>query len=727
MLGAIAVQSVVMVSNSVDRLLDDRITLARTTGNYIEHVIYRDLERMAGAALDVMRRAPVDDDVQLLRTTLGSIYPTTLFREGAFILDKDGEVLTTVPDTLGEIREQVDLKKLAGKSRVAHGVVTSDLIRLPVGDRRILVLLMPIFDVSKRLFGFAGGLFHPAASNLLASFEGARTGTSSVLQLVDTNGVVLSATRAADLYNVTDHGSLIGSAIDAKKEIRGRCHACHASPEKDRKVEILAFSPLPSLKLGIAVRQLENEALAPAFSLKKKLLALGGTFVLLYLFFTALAVHSVVRPIRRLTRAVGEIENGDAHYPIPHLGKDEIGNLAKVLDHWRNQVAESLSSAKLHQEALYAEMHITQRHIGTLESIAELSSQKMDLQEMAVQGLEHMLNFFGAAQGAIAIRHEAQSFSAQKGLSCSQQHSILEETDRFFNKNSAGVCQIRVSCQEPHIGVIGRLGSPGGIEVTCLLANIQREEIQERHLKTFLHHLIISASSRLLQEEEIKRSDQTREFIHRVLAAQEEERRRIARELHDTIAQDLAAHRLAIERLEKSQSPALQGKIKSLEENAHSMLLTVRQLLVDLRPAVLDTMGFLPALQWYLERTEREHHIQGTFNVEGPEQKLAHEKSVTLFRIFQESLQNTVIHAKATNILVNVIYDKNNLEMTIEDDGQGFDSKLIHAKELNPEGRGLGLRGMEERTLLLGGRLTIESTLGQGTEIKVNIPLEERL
>ena len=159
------------------------------------------------------------------------------------------------------------------------------------------------------------------------------------------------------------------------------------------------------------------------------------------------------------------------------------------------------------------------------------------------------------------------------------------------------------------------------------------------------------------------------------------------------------------------------------------MLVGLRQMLLDLRPSVLDTMGFLPALQWHLERLQKEHGIRGTLSVEkGGESdtlRIAPETEVALFRIFQEGLQNILQHAKAKNVLVTVEQNATDLMMSVEDDGRGFNPASLETKtSAHRQGHGLGLLGMKERTSLLGGTLSIQSKPGEGTNFMVTIPLE---
>jgi signal transduction histidine kinase len=254
----------------------------------------------------------------------------------------------------------------------------------------------------------------------------------------------------------------------------------------------------------------------------------------------------------------------------------------------------------------------------------------------------------------------------------------------------------------------------------------ERGPVDSRWLSSIVHHLGISVTNRLLHDQDLVRQQQQEQYLHRVLKAQEDERRRVARELHDTVAQDLAALRLGIERA--ATRPAdqdLRDQLHALEEQAHGVLQSVRRTLFDLRLSVLENMGFLPTLQWHIERVEREHGIRGILAVQGDERQLDYDTAVGLFRIFQESLQNIVQHAHAEHVSVTAVFGSDTVGLVIEDDGRGFDIEAVRARAGNDQGRGLGLLGMEERARLLGGSVEFTSAADEGTTLTVVVPLPE--
>jgi signal transduction histidine kinase len=161
-----------------------------------------------------------------------------------------------------------------------------------------------------------------------------------------------------------------------------------------------------------------------------------------------------------------------------------------------------------------------------------------------------------------------------------------------------------------------------------------------------------------------------------------------------------------------------------LEQQVQALLGTVRRITLDLRPLVLDKLGFIPALQWHIERLDRETPVRGQLVVDGDERELPRTVSVSLFRIFQECINNIVQHSGAAHVFVTIDYGGASVSLTIEDDGKGFIREEVAGPLGDGGARGLGLLGIEERARLLGGEVAIESAPGEGTTVRVTLPTQ---
>jgi two-component system sensor histidine kinase UhpB len=221
-----------------------------------------------------------------------------------------------------------------------------------------------------------------------------------------------------------------------------------------------------------------------------------------------------------------------------------------------------------------------------------------------------------------------------------------------------------------------------------------------------------------------------------IINAQEQERKRIARELHDETSQVLTSLLISLAVLEESiTTPEARGRIADTRTLAHQTLRAIRNLSIDLRPSALDDLGLLPALRWYIKEYQQKCSIQVEFQATGFKERLPTEIETALYRIVQESLTNTARHANAHKVSILLKEDVDAVHGTIIDDGCGFDANGLQKAATQERGsglengsnlgRGLGLIGMQERAVLLDGSLEITSVLGKGTTVEVRIPLQD--
>jgi two-component system sensor histidine kinase UhpB len=236
-----------------------------------------------------------------------------------------------------------------------------------------------------------------------------------------------------------------------------------------------------------------------------------------------------------------------------------------------------------------------------------------------------------------------------------------------------------------------------------------------------IHHLTSALNSLISQLE--TSNQQLRLLSERAINAQEEERKRIARSLHDDTGQSLSTLIINLERLENhlpTQTSELGDRLRSIREMAADSLACLRNIIYDLRPAILDDLGLLPAIRWYARSNLEEAGIQ--VDLEFPEDfpALSQPLNTTLFRITQEGVNNIIRHSRAKNACIELGTQANDIFLRIKDDGRGFN--LVHGGRA-PDGQHWGLVGMQERIELVGGKLSISSDPDQGTTLLVTAPL----
>ncbi|MEW6092724.1 MAG: sensor histidine kinase [Chloroflexota bacterium] len=238
----------------------------------------------------------------------------------------------------------------------------------------------------------------------------------------------------------------------------------------------------------------------------------------------------------------------------------------------------------------------------------------------------------------------------------------------------------------------------------------QLEEAQQQRLRALER----------VQEELAKKETIRRELLRHVVQAQEEERARIARELHDETAQTLAAFSLdlAAMRALVTEKPECKRLSTRLQTHCKEMSQGLYRLVHDLRPAQLDDLGLVPALQFLLDQNKKNNGIEIQLEVKGPVRRLDSITETVLFRVTQEALMNIIRHAGTKNAWILLHYQKQEIHLAITDSGKGFDPKQTF-----PPPRGWGIAGMRERVEAVGGQLTIESAPGKGTAVKVVVHL----
>ncbi len=251
------------------------------------------------------------------------------------------------------------------------------------------------------------------------------------------------------------------------------------------------------------------------------------------------------------------------------------------------------------------------------------------------------------------------------------------------------------------------------------------EDIQEwnRQLEAKIEERTrqLSASYREIESKEAARG----QLLQKILTVQEEERKRVARELHDETTQAIIGLIMRLEAaaaIPDSEVARIKILLNDIRKLALNTLDCVHKVIFDLRPSVLDDLGLLSAVRWYVQNRLGEMGIKARVEVTGEERELPPQVEIALFRLAQEAINNIAKHAQAQNTLINVDFKDKAVAMEIEDDGRGMDTKM-----LNPqlgESQGLGLLGMKERIELLGGSFQIESQPGGGTRIVVEVPLQ---
>lgn len=417
----------------------------------------------------------------------------------------------------------------------------------------------------------------------------------------------------------------------------------------------------------------------------------------------------------RLTREVVRRENIHSQIIVPMTAKGRVvGTLAAAMHTHRrflprevelltaiaNQIGVAVDHARLYREqkAVAEALRVSeQRYRGLFEN-AHDAIWVHDLDDRVIAANEACVRLTGYAPAELLGLNVGDLISADTLPTAKRiENQILKEetpgslAEVKIVKKDGNEAIVQLACS-----IVSRDGRPSAIQ------NIARDVTLERRMQENLRHL-----------------------VRQTTRAQEEERKRIAQELHDDTVQALVVHARQIEdlgsRLDSLPREEASKSLEKLYKEASAIMQGVQRMSQDLRPAALDRLGLLPALEWLASRTARYSGMDIQMKVIGTERRLRDEAEVVLFRITQEALRNVWKHAEATSAQVIIEFDSNRTRVTIQDNGKGFKPPPM-VGDLPRYGK-LGLAGMQERAELLGGTLEIRSAPGRGTTVTAELPV----
>lgn len=326
-----------------------------------------------------------------------------------------------------------------------------------------------------------------------------------------------------------------------------------------------------------------------------------------------------------------------------------------------------------------------------------------------------LLPHLEAAKFPIAEMGEPRRTAFREGRSVYCPDLLEEPTLRPEQRERAAVFNVRTLLEVP-IQAGGHV--LGLLEVSHPRPNMAFAPQQRRLLEGIADQMALSLRNARLATENARRLDELRALSRRVWSVQEEERRRIARELHDEAGQSMTALKLNLDLARKeSDVEDMRKRLSNAAELAGEVLEELRRIARDLRPASLDDLGLVPAVRALVEDFGKRLDIAASFESRGPSPRPDGDTAATVYRFVQEALTNVARHSSATAVTVNLDVEPEALRVQVADDGMGFDPGQPIA-----EGR-LGILGMRERARILGGRVFLESKPGGGARLELELPV----
>jgi signal transduction histidine kinase len=388
-----------------------------------------------------------------------------------------------------------------------------------------------------------------------------------------------------------------------------------------------------------------------------------------------------------------------------------------------------------------------------LSRVSAAISGLQDLDAILKIGLDNVLHIMNGTVGGIMLLDESSqtlSYRVHHGLSdkyAAEMRLKLSEGIAGKVAQSGRSVLLEDISSEPDAARLDLIGSEGlrafvsvPLRAKDTVLGVMNVASHEPHrftkedvhlLHTIGDQLGIAIEQAMLYERLRKARERLRKLARQNLRAEEEERRRIARELHDETSQSLSGIALQLEALiemySKSGNPDTQliaglKKVQALTVQVHK---EVSRVISNLHPTVLDTLGLVAAARQHTKNTLQPLDINVSVEVKGTEMRFPPDVEAALFRVIQGSVGNIIKHSKAKNASIVLIYQPDEFSLTIRDDGQGFD--VARLTDVEESGRGRGLFSMRERIGFLGGTSGVDSKIGAGTTVWAKIPIGQEV
>lgn len=573
------------------------------------------------------------------------------------------------------------------------------------------------------------------------------------LELINADGVVLTSTQPERQWRVSDHFLLVKDLI-ARRQAGSATHAMPAGSAEPS--HIIAFVPLSAAPWGVTLEEPQDVALALPHALEGQLALFGAIVLLAGLALAWVTTRAVVGPVNALIDATQHIAAGDLDHPLDLAAEDEVGRLARAFDEMRLELQQSRAEIARWNRELEARVQQRTRELSALVKSSHALAVTLNLDvlfDILIQETREVLPsaegivffLFDHAQALLLVRSTFGFDSAdcqQLGLRIGEgipgrvfeaQTPVRLGLAEEIRAAQSNLSAENAACFRSAIGeqsIQSALGAPLVSKGTGLgalmLYNVSREQAFTENDVSVLQAFADQATAAIenarlyasLQEKEAARAA----LLGKVIQAQEEERARVAREIHDELGQLLTRLSINLKLCETQVAAEPSRAAQTLAATQTLVWQTMEQahhLIVELRPTLLDELGLEAALREELTTRLEPRGVTTILAADGAPERLPASVEIAVFRIAQEAISNIALHAHAQHATVSLHAD-GGLELCVQDDGVGIPGDW--QSETNQH-RPLGLLGMQERASLIGGTLTVEPGMPHGTRVTLRVPL----
>lgn len=652
-----------------------------------------------------------------------------IFDGGIVLLNSFGVVVAAEPAHTGLLGADWSHQAFFPQVLRTGRPVFSDTIAQGSGGQPVVAIVVPVYGDQDQLAGTLVGMFQLGATSI-STFYGdivrLRFGRHGIAYLVDGSGKVIYHSNGSkigeDFSAEPVVQQLLGQVLQGEPFSAERVGAIRTHDRAGNEI-VAGFAQIPGADWGLVTETSWATLLGMGNMYQRFLLALFVLGVVTPAIFVSFGTQRIIQPILDMIGAAQKVAAGDFAQTIVTNTGDEVEILAAQF----NRMSAQLRASYTQLENRVAERT---RVLSTLIDIAEAVNRSLDLDETLNHSLEKTLQVLGIEAGGIYL-YEAKT----EKLILAAYRGYPPEVATHMDKLAVG---------EGFNGFVAQSCQPLVVDEISTNVHLARTNI----LKAGMHSLVsvpLRVKDKLVGTlfattfERRKFSDQDINLLTSIgyqvgvaienallygqaqqLAALEE-RSRLARELHDSVTQALYSQTLLVEGWKQmarnGQLVDLNEPLVELGHVTKQALKEMRLLVYELRPPDLEKEGLLGALHKRLNAVEKRAGVEARLITQNIDVDLPVELEQNLYRIAQEALANTLKHADAQQVVVHFAAQAGQVTLSITDDGCGFEPALAQ------DNGGMGLTTMRERTEKLQGRFTIESAPGQGTTVRVVVPM----
>ena len=650
-----------------------------------------------------------------------------VFDAGVVAYDSYGLAVWSTTTGVDRLGTEFPLPTVVDRLRSGRRPAFSDVFEDSVSGKDVVLVAVRITRTDGTFAGVLAGMSevkYPVPGAIYAQVAELQVGESGFAYLVDGNGRVIYHPYSAFM------GARLTATEPVIRALNGDAGAILTEDLSGERV-ISGFAPISDTGWGLIIEERWDSVIGPVRGYSSLLIVLLVAAGVLSVTLVGLSTGRILRPIRDLTLGARRIAGGDFDHAITAKTGDEIQVLAEQFNSMAGALKESYTNLEQKVEERTRGERRRADQLRAINEVGRRISSILSLDELlpfVVHSLHETFDYYyviillpGPQSDELAVRasntepgmipfESAPRFKATEGIT----GWVFQEGEPLLVNDVTKEPRYVLYEGRPDTGselaVPIRVGPDvlGVLDIESVEPNAF-DEIDMFTVQTLADQVAVAMENARLYQE-------TRDMA--VL----EERNRMAREIHDTLAQGFTGIVLQLEAAEQAlneDASLAQEHLNRARSLARENLNEARRSVWALRPLALEQLPFETVLRQETESFTRDSGIKAAVNISGESRTQPHDVQSTLLRICQEALTNIRKHAEATEVAVHLAFEANTVRLSIRDNGRGFDTET-------PVESGFGLISMRERVRLLGGTLMVQSEIGRGTLIEATLPLSRR-